>query len=65
MEEEFNQPEEEKEIESFEFSLDEDEINELIAKLVELKQTRNPVSFDIDDENELMISYEEGEEDEE
>ena len=57
--------EEEKEIESFEFSLDEEEINELIAKLVELKQTRDTITFDVDDENELQISYEAEEESEE
>jgi len=69
--EEFNQPtlpeeqkenqEEEKEVEVMEFSLDDEEINELIVKLVTLKQLREPFTFEVDDENELLISYEDDE----
>ena len=51
------------EVEVFEFSLDEDEINELIVKLVELKQTKGKIDFEIDNENDLTIHYEDDEED--
>lgn len=54
------EPEEEKDVEVLEFSLDEDEIDELIAKLNELKQTKQSFGFDIDGENELLVSYETG-----
>ena len=54
-----NSDEEDKEVEVMEFSLDSEEIDELIVKLVTLKQTREPFSFEVDDENELLISYEE------
>ena len=59
-----NGNEEEKEIEVFEFSLNEEEINELIVKLVELKLTKGEIDFEIDDDNDLLIRYEdeEGEE---
>lgn len=50
------------EVEVWEFSLDSEEIDELIGKLNELKQTKSQVSFDIDDENELLIHYEDEEE---
>ncbi len=59
-----NQNEELEDVEVWEFSLDAEEIDELIAKLNELKQTKTKFNFDIDEDNELMIHYEndEGEE---
>lgn len=45
-------------VEIWEFSLDEEEIDELISKLNNLKQTKSEISFDIDGENELLIHYE-------
>ena len=45
-------------VEILEFSLDEEEIDELILKLNDLKQTKANISFDIDGENELLIYYE-------
>lgn len=55
--------EEEKEVEVFEFSLNEEEINELIVKLVELKLTKGKIDFEIDDDNDLLIRYDDEEED--
>ena len=62
---EVSENEEEKETELLEFSLYEDEINELIAKLVELKQTKTSIDFEIDEENDLRMNYEEEEGEEE
>ena len=63
MEEEFNNKNsEEKDVEIMEFSLIDDEIDELIAKLQLLKETKEQISFEVDDENELMIHYEESSE---
>ena len=63
MEEHINQNEsEERDVEIMEFSLMDEEIEELIAKLQLLKATKEPFSFEIDDENELVISYEDSEE---
>jgi len=59
-----NRSEEEKEIEIFEFSLNEEEINELIVKLVELKQTKGKIDFEVDDDNDLLIHYDEEESEE-
>jgi hypothetical protein len=42
-----------------EINLDGEEIDELIQKLQELKSTKTQVSFDIDEDNELVINYEE------
>jgi len=56
--------EEEKDIEVLEFSLNEEEINDLIVKLVELKQTKKGFNFEIDDDNDLMINYDDGEDEE-
>ena len=61
---ETSESEEEKEVEVFEFSLYEDEINELIAKLVELKHTKTIFNFEVDDDNDLLINYDSGKEDE-
>ena len=52
----------EREVEVFEFSLNEDEINELIVKLVELKQMKTEIDFEVDDDNDLLIHYEDDEE---
>jgi hypothetical protein len=68
MEENFeqqNQPineAEDKEVEVLEFSLDDSEIEELIIKLVELKHMKQSFNFEVDDNNELQISYEDSEE---
>ena len=51
----------EREIEVFEFSLNEEEINELIVKLVELKLTKGEIDFEIDDDNDLLIRYDDEE----
>ncbi len=45
------------EVDVFEFSLDEEEIDELIFKLEELKETKQSLSFYIDEENELVINH--------
>ncbi|MFH1787736.1 MAG: hypothetical protein ABH811_03025 [archaeon] len=47
----------ETDVEVFEFSLIDEEIDELIAKLQLLKKTKEPINFDIDDENELVIHH--------
>ncbi|MFC1710861.1 hypothetical protein ACFLZJ_01760 [Nanoarchaeota archaeon] len=60
-----NNKEEMEEIELWEFSLDEEEIDELIGELQKLKQTKTKVSFDIDEDNELLIHYEEEEDEKE
>jgi hypothetical protein len=52
---------EDEEVEVWEFSLCDDEIDELIEKLTKLKETKNEISFEIDDENELLIKYDGGE----
>lgn len=51
------QDEEGTEVEVMEFSLYEEEIDELIEKLQELKQTKESIDFDIDEENALKIDY--------
>jgi hypothetical protein len=45
--------------EQMEFSLTEEEINEWIIKLTELKFHKNPIELDVDDENSLLINFEE------
>ncbi|MFH1365169.1 MAG: hypothetical protein ABIH28_01125 [archaeon] len=47
----------EEEIEIMEFSLYGEEIDELIGKLQKLKQTKESIDFDIDEENSLTINY--------
>lgn len=62
MTEEFNlnnNEDEEKYIEVMEFSLNEEDINELIVKLVELKHTRQPFTYEVDENNELSITFDE------
>jgi len=53
----------EQECNVLEFSLDEEEIDELISNLQELKQTKKSFGFDIDEENSMLIHHEENEED--
>lgn len=53
---------EEVDVEVFEFSLTDEEIDELIDKLGKLKETKSSINFDIDDKNALQINYDEGEE---
>ena len=64
MTEEINNPvnEEEKDVEVMEFELGEEEIDEVITKLQLLKETKEQINFDIDDENSFLINYSEGEE---
>ena len=45
------------EIEVWEFALDDGEIDELIEKLKELKQTKKNFEFDIDEDNQLLIHH--------
>ncbi len=47
-------------IDVLEFSLDNKEIDELILKLNELKESGKPIHFDIDSDNQLVIHKEEG-----
>jgi len=49
------------EVEIMEFSLSKEEIDEMINKLKELKENKSHFQFSIDDENELIIHYEESE----
>ena len=58
-----NQEELEQECNVFEFSLDEEDIDELIINLKELKQTKKSFGFDIDEENSMLVHHEESEED--
>ncbi len=51
--------------EQMEFSLTEDEVNEWIVKLTELKFHKNPVELDIGEENSLVINFEESSEEDE
>lgn len=48
-------------VEVLEFTLSDEEIDELIGKLEELKKTKKSVSFEVDDSNELLINYDDGE----
>jgi len=54
MEEEMNQ---ENDVDVMEFELCDEEIDELIAKLHLLKETKSSINFEVDDENELLINY--------
>lgn len=68
MTEEFNEQNneenvEEKDVELMEFSLIDDEIDEFIAKLQLLKETKDKINFEVDDENEFVINYEESNKD--
>ena len=64
MEEEFNKQNheeliEEREVEVMEFSLVDDEIDELIAKLQLLKESKEQIHFEVDEANDFVIHYEE------
>ena len=50
--------EEEKEIQVWNFTVNDEEIEELISKLYELKETKKQVFFEIDEDNELQIDHE-------
>lgn len=65
-EEEYEEDDEDEvDVEVLEFSLGEEDINELIEKLETLRETKLPVEFDIDEENQIIINYdEEGDENE-
>jgi hypothetical protein len=52
-----NDMDESKEVEVWEFSLDNDEIDDLIDNLKGLRQTRESVHFEIDDDNYLLIHH--------
>ena len=49
-------------VEEMEFSLTEDEIEEWIVKLTELRVEKTPIELEVDEENILKINYEEGKE---
>ncbi len=55
-----NETYKESDVEVFEFNLIIEEIDELIAKLELLKETKESFSFDVDDENELLINFDKG-----
>jgi hypothetical protein len=57
-----DEEDEEVDVEILEFALGNEEIDEFISKLNELKQTKKSIEFEIDDENELLIHHEENEE---
>lgn len=52
-----NEDEEEYEIEVTEISLTEDEIGYLIENLKKVKESKKEFTFELDDENELLIKY--------
>ena len=63
MEEENNtNNEEEHDVEVMEFSLNDDEIEELVLKLNLLKEEKTSFNFGIDDENEFIVHYDNEEE---
>ena len=60
-----NNEEEFEDVEVWEFALDEEEIDELIQKLNELKTSKTNFEFDIDEDNILKINHIDSEEDDE
>ena len=54
--------EEEMDVDVLEFSLNKHDIDELIEKLIRLRETQESAEFEIDDYNELLIHYEDEEE---
>ncbi len=64
-EEDEEEVEEEKEVDVIEVSFNEDEINEWISKLEELRESKDSVQLEIDEDNDLKINYSEEKEDEE
>lgn len=63
-EEEYEETEEDMETEETEFSLTEDEINEWINELTRLKEDKEFILLEIDEENTLKINYQDSGEDE-
>jgi hypothetical protein len=61
-EEDYEEVEEEveREVDTIEISLDEDEINEWILKLEGLRESKDSIELELDDENDLAINFEEG-----
>ena len=59
--EELELDDEETEVEMLEFALNDEEIDELIEKLQNLKKSKKNVFFEIDEKNELMIHHEDEE----
>jgi len=49
------------EVEVWEFTLDNEEIDELVEKLKLLKETKKNFEFDVDDENMLLVHHTEDE----
>ncbi len=62
--EEYEEVEEEVETEEMEFSLTEDEINEWINELTRLKEDKEFILLEVDEENTLKINYQEDSDDE-
>tara|TARA_Y100000310_G_scaffold142028_2_gene141467 strand:+ start:3547 stop:3744 length:198 start_codon:yes stop_codon:yes gene_type:complete len=56
-----NEEEVERDVEVMEFALDNEEIDELIESLKELKENKKHIMFDIDEDHCLMINYDEEE----
>ena len=54
--------EEERDVEVMEFSLTGEEIDDFISKLNQLKETKVNFLFEVDDENEFIIHYDDEEE---
>jgi hypothetical protein len=54
--------EDEEEIDVFEFVFNDEEINEMIENLKQLKETKTHFHFEIDEDNELLVHHEEEEE---
>lgn len=52
---------EESNVDILEFSLNDEEIEEWIDKLNALKVAQTSISLDVDDENQLLINYDENE----
>ncbi|MEJ2268128.1 MAG: hypothetical protein P8X70_03570, partial [Nanoarchaeota archaeon] len=52
---------EEQDVDVLEFSLSDEDIDELIEKLEGLKESKSHFHFSIDDENELLVHHEEDE----
>jgi hypothetical protein len=53
---------EEKEVEEVEVEMSENDIDELILKLDELKESKGKINFEIADDMDLLINYKESEE---
>lgn len=52
-----NEEEQDVEVDVTEISLGEDDINEWIGKLEELRETKSETTIELDEENELLIKY--------